>query len=333
VEAIGSKAILRPLMKRVVALLATALAAVAPAACGGGAEPGAPSGATLVLDFQPNAVHSGIYSALAESYYRDEGVEVEVQQPSASTDAPKLLGAGKTEFAILDIHDLAIARERGFDLVAVMPIVQRPLAAVIAGDREQVRRPRDLEGLTVGVTGLPSDNAVLDSVVAADGGDPSEVDRVTIGFNAVAALAAGRVDAATAFWNAEGVALQQEGVRTRIFRVDDYGAPPYPELVIAVNRDTLTDEQELVRAVVDATTRGYRLADRDPTRTLHLLFEDPGLRSADLVPQLRALDAAGALGGDGRFDPRVLRAWARWDAEHAIVKRPPDVKRAFVFSG
>src|SRR3954451_23437131 len=187
-------------MKRVAALLATALAATMLVACGGGAEPGAPQGATLVLDFQPNAVHAGIYAALHEGFYRDAGVDLSVQQPSASTDAPKLLEAGKAQFAILDIHDLAIARERGFSLVGVMPIVQRPLASVIA--RSSVRQPRDLEGRTVGVTGLPSDDAVLDSVVSADGGDPATVHRVTIGFNAVAALAARRVDAATAFWNA-----------------------------------------------------------------------------------------------------------------------------------
>ena len=48
---------------------------------------------------------------------------------------------------------------------------------------------------TVGVTGLPSDEAVVDSEVSADGGDPSRVDEVTIGFNAVSALAAGRIDA------------------------------------------------------------------------------------------------------------------------------------------
>ena len=84
-----------------------------------------------------------------------------------------------------------------------MPIVQRPLAAVIARPRGPVDRPRDLEGRTVGVTGLPSDEAVVDSEVSADGGDPAKVHRVTIGFNAVSALAAGKVDAATGFWNAE----------------------------------------------------------------------------------------------------------------------------------
>src|SRR6476659_478332 len=182
-------------MKRVAALLATALAVTSLVACGGGAEPGAPERATLVLDFQPNAVHTGIYTALQEGLYHRAGIDLNVQQPSASTDAPKLLEAGRAQFAILDIHDLAIAYERGLDVTGVVPIVQRPLAAVIA--RTAVRRPRDLEGRTVGVTGLPSDGAVLDSVLEADGADPSSVHRVTIGVQAVSLLAAGKVDAVT----------------------------------------------------------------------------------------------------------------------------------------
>src|SRR6188508_2076415 len=110
-------------MKRVAALLATALAVTSLVACGGGAEPGAPTRATLVLDFQPNAVHTGIYAAQREGFYADAGVDLRVQQPSASTDAPKLLEAGRAQFAILDIHDLGIARQRGLDVVGVMPIV------------------------------------------------------------------------------------------------------------------------------------------------------------------------------------------------------------------
>ena len=61
--------------------------------------------------------------------------------------------------------------------------------------------------------------------------------RTTIGFSAVPSLIAGKVDAVVSFWNAEGVALRERGVPTREFRVDEYGAPRYPELVLAVRRD------------------------------------------------------------------------------------------------
>lgn len=315
-------------MGRVAALLAAALLAIGAAGCGGGgAEPGAPSGATLVLDFTPNAAHTGIYAAQRQGLYRDNGVEMTVRQPGSSTDAPKLLEAGRVDFAILDIHDLGIARERGLDVVGVMPLVQRPLASVLARGNGPVRRPRDLQGHSAGVTGLPSDDAVVDSEVSADGGDPSLVHKVTIGFNAVSSLAAGKVDAATGFWNAEGVALQRQGVPIRVFKVDRYGAPPYPELVLCTSSRTLDRNPGLVHSVVTGTTAGYRFTVSHPQQALNdLLAADPALDRADQRAQLNALlpDLHPA-----PFDPAVLHAWANWDLEHGLLKRPLDVDAAF----
>ena len=319
-------------MSRVAALLAAALLAAGAAGCGGGgAEPGAPDGATLVLDFTPNAVHSGIYAAGERGFYRDAGVDLTIREPGESTDAPKLLEAGRADFAILDIHDLGIARESGLDIVGVMPIVQRPLAAVIARGDGPVHRPRDLEGNMVGVTGLPSDEAVVDSEVRADGGDPAGVERVTIGFNAVSSLAAGKVDAATGFWNAEGVALRRLGVPVRLFKVDEYGAPPYPELVLVASRETIEDDPELLDAVVEATTRGYGFAAAHPDAALGDLVEAvPTLDRAEQSAQMRALlpDLH-----PSPFDEAILRRWARWDLEHGLLERPLDVESAFELSG
>jgi putative hydroxymethylpyrimidine transport system substrate-binding protein len=315
-------------MRRAVALLAAVLLVVGAAGCGGdGAEPGVPKGASVVLDFTPNAVHSGIYAAQAQGIYGEAGVDLEIHQPGETTDAPKLLAAGRTDFAILDIHDLGIAREQGLDLVGVMPIVRRPLAAVIASRASGVRRPRQLAGHTVGVTGLPSDEAVVDSEVSADGGDPAAVDEVTIGFNAIAALAAGKVDAATGFWNAEGVALQRQGVPVRVFKVNRYGAPPYPELILTTSRHTLDDDPSLVHSVVTATRRGYAFAEQQPDQALNaLLAADRALDRAEQQAQLKVLlpDLHPA-----PFNPRVLRAWSTWDVTHGLLQHPVDVSRAF----
>ncbi|HVY78998.1 MAG TPA: ABC transporter substrate-binding protein [Solirubrobacterales bacterium] len=315
-------------MKLAVALLAAA-SLLAGCAGGGesGAEPGAPRGAALVLDFTPNAVHSGVYAARREGYYRERGIDLTIRQPGESTDAPKLLAAGRADFAILDVHDLGIARERGIEIVGLMPIVQRPLAAIIARADRGIASPRDLAGRTVGVTGLPSDEAVVDSEVSADGGEPARVQRVTIGFNAISALAAGRVDAATGFWNAEAVALRRQGVPIQVFKVDRYGAPPYPELVLATSSKTVEDDPDLVRAVLAATTRGYALAVAHPERGLDdLLAEVPSLDRSEQQAQLDVLlpDLHPA-----PLDPAVLRAWARWDREHGLLEHPLDVGEAF----
>lgn len=315
-------------MRRTVALLAAVLVLVGVAGCGGdGAEPGAPKGASLVLDFTPNAVHSGIFTALSKGFYKQAGIDLTVREPGESTEAPKLLAAGRAELAILDIHDLGIAAERGLDVVGVMALVQRPLASVIARGAGSVRRPRDLQGRAVGVTGLPSDDAVVDSEVRADGGDPARVKRVTIGFNAVSSLAAGRIDAATGFWNSEGVALRRKGIPIRIFKVDRYGAPPYPELILTTSRGTLEDSPELVDAMVDATARGYRFTTQHPARALgDLLDAVPGLDRAD---QRAQLDALLPILHPAPFSYPTLRRWADWDVDHGLLQREPAVGRLF----
>jgi ABC-type nitrate/sulfonate/bicarbonate transport system substrate-binding protein len=305
-----------------------ALAAVALGGCGGGGG-GSPR-ATLLLDFTPNAVHSGIYVARARGYDRAAGVRLTVREPSASTDSVKLLVAGRTDLAILDVHDLGLAREKGADLVGVLALVQRPLAAVLA--QPSVPTPRALQGRAVGVTGLPSDDAVLHSIVRGAGGDPRRVRTVTIGFDAVPALLGGRVAGATAFWNVEGVALRRRRPGVREFRVDRYGAPSYPELVVCVTRRTLRARRDLVVRTLRALRRGYGWALAHPSGAVDALVSaSPGLDRSLTTAQLAAVRPAFASPG-GRFgvlDPARLRAWAAWDVRFGILSRPPDLARAF----
>jgi ABC-type nitrate/sulfonate/bicarbonate transport system substrate-binding protein len=311
--------------------IALALAALALSGCGGGSGGDRPNAdATLLLDFTPNAVHAGLYLATARGYDDAEGVHLRIRKPSASTDALRLLQGGRADFAILDIHDLGLARQGGHDLVGVMAVVQRPLAAVLA--QPEIRRPRDLEGKRAGVTGLPSDEAVLRSVVAGDGGDPERVKATTIGFDAVKAMLARRVAGATAFWNAEGVALSRLRPQIREFRVDDYGAPAYPELVLTVTRETLEERRPVVRAAIRALQRGYTQAQTDPESAVTALLEaERGLKRDDVAAQLDAVAPAFTAGARafGELRPAVLREWSEWDAEFGILERPIDVARAF----
>jgi putative hydroxymethylpyrimidine transport system substrate-binding protein len=300
-------------VRRVAAPLAAVLIGLALMGCGGdGTEPGAPEGATLVLDFQPNAVHAGIYAAQANGFFEDEGVDLTIREPSSTADASKLLETGRADFAVMDINDFGIARERGLDLVAIAAIVQRPLASVIARDRDEIQTPADLAGKTVGVTGVPSDDAILDTVLRAGGAAPGDVRRVTIGFNAVAQLAAGKIDAATAFWNAEGVQLKELGIPIREFRVDEFGAPRYPELLLVARDERLAEE------IRSALVSGYDLlADRPEAALDDLIAEARGLERSTQLSQLRALTsgeafASGARTATPELSEESVQRWRSW---------------------
>jgi ABC-type nitrate/sulfonate/bicarbonate transport system substrate-binding protein len=211
-----------------------------------------------------------------------------------------------------------------------MALLQRPLAAVIA--QPAIKTPRELEGHKIGVTGLASDNAVLDSVVAGAGADPHKVRTINIGFEAVPSLLARRVDAATAFWDVEGVALTSARPGIKEFRVDEYGAPAYPELVLCASRAEVEHEHAFVEKVVHAIQRGYALTVRDPAASEDdLLREVPGLNRATIAAQLRVLRRAFVAAGGhfGELNLARLRSWASWEAHFGIVPHPPQVSRLF----
>ena len=306
------------------------LAAASLAACGSATHN---QPVNLMLDFTPNAAHVGIYAAVARGYDRQSGVALKVIPPPSPADSIKLLETGRVQFSVLDIHDLAIAREHGAQLVGVMAIVERPLAAVIA--QATFTTPAALQDQTVGVTGDPSDAAVLDSTVQGAGGNSRRVRTITIGGDAVPDLLAGRVAAATAFWSDEGVSLSRARSGFHVFRVDRYGAPSYPELVLCARRSTVDNEPALVRAVVRALERGYSFAiSNPPAAAADLERQVPGLEPKLVAADLAALRPAfaGPGGHPGELDPSVLRAWANWEVRFGIVSRRPDVAQAFAIS-
>ncbi len=312
---------------------AAALCAALFAGCGHTATTGATpaTNASVVLDFTPNAIHSGIYEALAKGYLRHAGVNLKVDVPGASTDAISELVDHRVNFAILDIHDLAIADADGKHLVGIMAIVERPLASVIAQAR--FPSPKDLEGQTVGVTGDPSDLAVLRSIVQGAGGNPSALKTLTIGYNAVPDLIAGRVAGATAFWNDEGVQLAKERPGFHIFRVEDYGAPAYPELVLSAPASELKSDPSLATAVVHSLVRGYESVIADPSAGARSLESQvtglvPAQVSAQLAGEVRAFTPVGG-GPVGALEPALLKRWAAWELKFGIVKRLPDVAAMF----
>src|SRR4051812_49531139 len=295
--------------------------------CGGGEDQGSsrPKPVTLVLDFTPNAAHAGIYAAVTKHRDRDHVVALPIRQPTASSASLKLLAVGRADMAVADIHDLGLARERGEDLVGVGALVQRPLASVIAGPK--VTRPRQLEGKRVGVTGVPSDDAVLRAVVQGDGGNILRVRKVTIGFDAVPALLTAKVAAVTAFWNVEGVTLKRRGLATHEFRVDQFGAPHYPELVLVARRETVDKDPELLRDTLGTLADGTRaaLAHRleAATRVAQASQAKPDLIAAEL-------DAiAPALSPPIKLNPQVLAGWASFDFRFGILRRVPLVREVF----
>jgi putative hydroxymethylpyrimidine transport system substrate-binding protein len=200
---------------------------------------------------------------LASGTYKANNVGLKIQTPTSTSDTLRLLATRRADFGIVSLLDFLTSYQQRQPITAFMALEQRPLGSLLTLENSGITSPKDLEGQLVGVTGVPSDLAAVRSMVSYDGGDPAKVKTVTIGFNAVQNLISGKVKAAVGFWNAEGVQLQQQQP-TKVFKLDEFGAPPYPELVAFTRNQTIQGNPALVCAFVKATVDGYQQATANP---------------------------------------------------------------------
>jgi putative hydroxymethylpyrimidine transport system substrate-binding protein len=297
---------------------------------GAPAKPTKVTQVTLILDFIPNAVHAGIYRALAAGYYRREGIDLQVVQPTSTQETLKLIDAGRAQFGLADGSDVAGLIDEGGDAQAVMALVQRPLGGLIALASEHLSSPADLAGKTVGITGVPSDLAVLDTELRHAGVSPDRVHVVTVGFNGPEALLAGRIAAFTGFIPDEGVTLRASGHPITAFALDENGGPAYPGLVAFTTRALIAANPALVRDFVAATTEGYEDTLSSPTRSLNdLLRLNPslprGLTAASL-DVYEPLFAGGAV-PFGTLQSANVAAMSEWMLQNDLIHKPISPER------
>jgi putative hydroxymethylpyrimidine transport system substrate-binding protein len=285
--------------------------------------------ATLILDFTPNAVHAGIYRALAAGYYRHQNIDLRVVQPTSTQETLKLIEAGRAQFGLADGSDVASLIDKGGDAWAVMAIVQHPLGGLIGLASEHLRSPAGLAGKTVGITGVPSDTAVLDTELRHAGTDPRQVKVVTVGFNGAQALVGGKIAAFTGFIPDDGVALQVSGHPISAFGLDEQGGPPYPGLVAFTTRHLIATDPALVRDFVQATVRGYDDTLKDPSRSLaELEASNPTLPRKLTAASLRVYlplfaPTAGARAVPfGTLQQANVEAMSRWMVRAGLIHAP-----------
>lgn len=314
-------------------IAAAAVGGVILAGCGGGGSDAAGTQpVSLVLDWYPNVDHAGIYGAIDQGYFADEGLSVKPSVPSDPAAALKQVGAGRADFAISYEQEVLIARSQGVPVVAVGALVAHPLNTVLVRRDRGITTARDLEGKTVGIAGVPSDRPLLDSVVRSAGGDPAKVNVRTIGYTLAPALAAGKVDAVIgAYWNVEQIELERKGVDVAALRLEDNGVPDYDELVVVTSDATIRDRPDLVRSFLKGLRSGQNWAATDQSGAVDaLLAANKDLDKATLTEELKV--TADILSPSDEptlsVDPAEWTTFAAWMRQNGLLTKPVDAAKA-----
>lgn len=278
---------------------------------------------SVPLDWYPNANHAGLFLAQERGYYADEGLQPEFYTPSDPTTVLQTVGAGRDAFGISYQTDLLLARAAGVPVTSILALTQRPLQGIMVLAESGIARPADLVGKTVGYPGIPSQEAFLATMLTSDGASMDDVELVNIGFDLVPGLVSGRVDASLgAFWTHEPILAAQEGFATDMLKVDDWGVPPYYELILVANEADLTARRERIEGFLRATRRGYQDAIADPEAALAAL--QAASPEIDLAVETEGLQLLIPVWTDanGQFGTQTVQQWqdyAAWMGENGLI--------------
>jgi NitT/TauT family transport system substrate-binding protein len=148
-------------------------------------------------------LYSGAYYAQEEGFFKRAGLDVQITTLANGGAVGTALAGGSADIGVSNVANIATAVSHGvpFTLIAGAGLYSTDAAAtaVYVAKSSSLRTAQDLAGKTIGVASL-NDLATIAmrKWIIDRGGDPAKVRMIEMGYpEMIAALSAGRIDAAT----------------------------------------------------------------------------------------------------------------------------------------
>ena len=334
--------------RQFLAVAGGAAATTALAACGGtgtaeqpaadDAEGGEKTKVSFVLDYTPNTNHTGLYVALDQGYFADEGLEVEIVQPPED-GADALIGAGGANLGISYQDYIAnnLASDQPMPYSAVAAVIQHNTSGIMSRAEDGITHPAAMEGHTYATWNMPVEQATVKQCVEADGGNWDNVELVPYETDDdVAGLRANMYDTVWVYeaWAVQNAIVQDVDVNYFSFisvdPVFDYYTP-----VIAANDDFAKENPEVVKAFLRAVKKGYEYAVENPDAAADILCAQVPELDPALVRQSQTYLAdqyVAEAESWGVIDPDRWAAFYGWLNDNQLLANQIDVNAGYDLS-
>ena len=281
-----------------------------------------PQTVSLQLDWTPNTNHIGIYVALANGWYEEAGIDLEIL-PYGDTNPDTLVANGQANVAISFPANVIFSRAAGLELTSIASVLQSNPTELTVLAASDIQSPKDFDGKTYAGFGLPYEEPQIRTVVIADGGT-GDFEVATLDTFAYEALYNGRADFTEMFMTWEGIEADLRGIEIRSFKYSDYGVPDFPGVVIVARTEVVESGSAKLEKFLEVTRRGYEFAAENPDQASQVFLDY--LPDAFPEPELvrrstEALASYFVVSGRrwGEQDAGDWNAYTHWFVEQDIV--------------
>jgi NitT/TauT family transport system substrate-binding protein len=263
----------------------TVLAATA--LIGAGAA-GAQTKATMHLDWLVNGYHAPFFVAVEKGMYKEAGLDITVRPGKGSVDSARAVASGDAQFGFPDAATAVKGISEGMTLTMVAVFLQETPMGVMAFGDKGIRKPKDLEGKTMGNVPIASTAKVLPAFFKKTGVDASKVKLVNHTFaTAIPSVLAGQVDSGSGYIFGEYLAVKAEAKGREVVWIGfaDHGIQMYSN-GIAVNNGFLAANPKAVEGFVKASIRALDWTIKNPDEAIAITAKKTETAPAVLKEQL-----------------------------------------------
>ncbi len=230
---------------------------------------------TVVLDWTPNTNHTGLYTALENGYYKDQGLDVEIVQPPEG-GAASLVASGKADFGISYQEEVTYAKtsDDPLPIKAIAAVIQHNSSGFASPKDKNIKTPKDFEGKIYGGWGSESETAAIKAVMEKTGADFDKVTIADIGQDDFFTATTNSVDFAWIYEGWDVVQAKLKGFDLNFIPMNQFDKRlDYYTPVIISNETLLSDNPELAKKFMKATTEGYQFAIDNPEEAAKILVK------------------------------------------------------------
>jgi len=218
----------------------------------------------VLLDWAWLPYHTTFLVAQEKGYYKEAGLDVQLEQGRGSATTALMLSQGGFDIAHLNVTNAAQMISKGGAL-KVVGIYQHKTGAAFIGIKGKVKLdgPQSLKGIKIGSTPGGSDGLSLKVFTAANKMKLTDLNVVALDANAkTAALFGGTIDAVSGDSPAFNAYVRATNQQPETMQLSDFGVPLIG-FGFAANNAYLAKNPEVVRKFLAATRKGFVEAARD----------------------------------------------------------------------
>ncbi|MCJ7692271.1 MAG: ABC transporter substrate-binding protein [Sedimentisphaerales bacterium] len=320
-------------MKRIFLIIVLLIIALIPGACGSPSDEELIP-VTFILDWVPNTNHTGIFVAEAKDYFIEAGLAVKIIQPG-EVYPEAAVASGAADFGISFQEYVTLARAGEVPIVSIAAVLQHNTSGFASAANLNVTSPADFQGLRYGSFGTPFEAPTLEVLMNCAGGDFSQLEIVNTGWaDPLALISERQIDMAWIFYGWQGFQAQQQGVDLNIVMMKDYFdcIPDYYTPVVIASEDIIASKPEVVKAFMEALTRGYNFAIQNPDEAAELLLAAVPELNTELVKASQHWLSEYYQADASRWGEQKESVWqdyTDWMVVHGILSAPISVSDAF----